>query len=356
MIKAVYIHIPFCQNICSYCDFCKFFYNDKIVDTYLESLEKEIRKYYNSEIIETIYIGGGTPSALNTTQLRRLFETIQIFKTNHLEYTIECNVEDINETQLELFKKFGINRLSIGVQTFHEESIKYLDRHHTKDNAIEKINLAKEYFENINVDLIYAIPGETLETLRQDLEILLNLDIQHISAYSLIIEPHTILNNKGVTNIDEELDSEMYQLIINKLIDFDHYEISNFGKIKSRHNLVYWNNEEYYGFGIGASGYANGIRYDNVKSLKSYNSGKYRFTEEELTVSKQIENEFILGLRKTAGIHIENFFYKYQKDILDIKTVKELISERKLILKDNHLFINPEMLYISNEILIRLME
>ena len=352
----MYIHIPFCEYICSYCDFCKFYYNEKEVDIFLDDLEKEIEKYYNGEIIETLYIGGGTPSSLNIIQLRRLFELTKSFKINNLEYTIECNVEHITEEKLKLFAEYGLNRLSIGVQSFNEKKLKYLHRRHTKEEALDKIKLAKKYFDNINIDLIYAVPGETLEDLEKDLEILIDLEPQHISTYSLIIEPHTMLNNKGASNIDEELDNDMYQLIIHKLQDFEHYEISNFGNIKSRHNLVYWNNEEYYGFGVGASGYINRVRYDNVKSLKSYSSGKYRLVEEKIKENKKIENEFILGLRKVSGIDIETFFNKYGKTVLEMENVKKLIAEKKLILEGNNLFINPEMLYISNDILIEFIE
>lgn len=356
MIKSVYIHVPFCETICSYCDFCKFYYNEKMVDCYLKALKKEIESIYNNEIIETIYIGGGTPTSLSIKQLKQLFEIIRKLKTNNLEYTIECNIENISEEKLKLFKEYGINRISIGVQSFNEKNLKYLNRKHTKEEVFSKIKLVKKYFNNINIDLIYAIPGQKLEELKKDINLILILDVSHISTYSLIIENHTILKNNSVKNIDDELDFEMYKLICEMLKDYEHYEISNFGKIKSKHNLTYWNNDEYYGFGLGASGYINEIRYDNTKSFNAYINGNYRLNEEYQTDKIKIENEFILGLRKKEGINTNLFKEKYDKDIMDMHVIKELINNNKLIYKDNYLYINPIYIYTSNDILLNFID
>jgi len=237
------------------------------------------------------------------------------------------------------------------VQSFNNEKLKYLGRTHAKEQALDKIKLSKKYFDNINVDLIYAIPNETIEELSEDLETIIDLDINHVSAYSLIIEERTILNNKKAQPISEELDYEMYKLICSKMPN--HYEISNFGK-PSMHNLVYWNNEEYYGFGVGASGYVRGIRYDNTKSLKSYEEGKYRRFEEKLTEEERMKNEFMLGLRKTEGIDVLGFKKKYNREITSVNNIQKLIASKRLILEDNRLYINPEFLYTSNDILVEL--
>lgn len=356
MIRSVYIHIPFCETICTYCDFCKFYYNENMVNLYLDALYQEIKENYKNEIIETIYIGGGTPSVLSINQLEKLFEIIKLFKTKDLELTIECNIENISEDKLKLLKKHGVNRISIGIQSMNSNIIKYLNRKHTEKEVFEKMEVVKKYFYNINVDLIYAVPGETLEVLKKDLDLLIKLDINHISTYSLIIEPHTILYNKNEKTIDEDLDFKMYNLICDKLKDFEHYEISNFGKIKSKHNLTYWNNEEYYGFGLGASGYVNNVRYDNTKSFNSYISGNYILNREYQTNKIKIENEFILGFRKIDGIDIDVFEKKYNKKIVEIESVRKMLEEEKLILKDNNIFINPKYLYISNEILLNFIE
>ena len=349
--KSIYVHIPFCTNICSYCDFCKYFYNEKMVDDYLKALEKEINTKYKNEVIETIYVGGGTPTSISYAQLSRFLEILKKINVDNLEYTVEINVENIDEDKIKLLSSYGVNRISIGVQTFNEKYLKLLNRKHNKEQVITAINMIKKYISNINIDLIYALPGQTLEELNKDIDEFIALDIPHISTYSLIIEEHTILNNNNVENIDEELDYEMYKLICNRLKEYDHYEISNFGKLKSRHNLTYWNNEHYYGFGLGASGYIDNIRYTNTRSLNNYINGKYIIEEEELDFNETIENLFILGFRKTNGINIDDTLNKYHINILDIDIVKELIKEKKLLVENNNLKINIDYIYTSNDIL-----
>lgn len=353
---SIYIHIPFCDNICSYCDFCKVFYNSKLVDDYLCSLSNEVDKYYKGEVINTIYVGGGTPSSLSLEQLNVLFSIIKKFKlSDNYEFTFECNIENINYEKLKFLYDNGVNRLSIGVQTFNEKFLKFLNRNHTSDEVFSKIKLAKEIgFSNINIDLIYAIPGETLDDLNHDIDMFLGLGINHISTYSLILEEHTKLYVDGVSNIEEDMDRNMYDLICDRLASngFNHYEISNFSKegCESRHNLVYWNNNHYYGFGCGASGYIGNVRYDNTRSLNKYISGNYRLSEDVLDRNVIIENEFILGLRKVNGINICDFNKKYGNIFYDV--VNRLIKEGKLINDGSNIYINPDYIYVSNSILV----
>ena len=357
-MKSVYIHIPFCSSICSYCDFSKFYYNEVWVNQYLEALNNEIDLNYKGEVLNTLYIGGGTPSCLNIEQLTKLFNIIKKFNlSTKVEFTFECNVENINKEKLEFLYKKGVNRLSIGVQTFNNDLLKILNRHHTKKEVIEKINLAKSIgFNNINVDLIYAIPKEDMNILKNDLDLFLSLNINHISTYSLIIEPNTKLYIDKFKNIDEDLDYEMYKYICTKLKKngYNHYEISNFAKdgYESSHNLTYWNNEKYYGFGLGASGYVNGVRYDNTKNLNKYLNKNYIYESHELELKETIENEFILGLRKVKGINKKNFQDKYNINIKDINHVKKLITDGKLLEDEDNIYINPKYLYTSNDILI----
>ena len=356
--KSVYIHIPFCDNICSYCDFCKFIKKDEWIEKYLCALNTEINSKYKGEKLDTIYIGGGTPSCLNIEQLTKLFNIIKIFnKSQNIEFTFECNIENINEEKLKILYNNGVNRLSIGIQTFNEKYLSFLNRRHIKKDIVEKINLAKEAgFKNINIDLIYALPNQTLEELKEDINEFLKLDITHISTYSLIIEPNTkifINNNK---NIDEELDYEMYKYICDHLKEngYNHYEISNFGKsgYESRHNLTYWNNNEYYGFGLGASGYINNIRYDNTRNFTKYLKGDYIKDFHKLSMEETMENEFILGFRKVNGIDKKSFKNKYNKDIKDIEVVNKLLKSNKLLEDKKNIYINPEYIYISNNILV----
>ena len=358
MIKSVYIHIPFCDSICSYCDFCKFIRNDEWIDKYLNALYNEIKNKYKGEKINTIYIGGGTPSCLNIEELNMLFSIIKVFnKSKNIEFTFECNIENITEDKLKILYLNGVNRLSIGIQTFNEKYLRFLNRNHTKKEIIEKINLAKKIgFININIDLIYALPNQTLNELEKDIEEFLKLNISHISAYSLIIEPNTKLYIEKIENIDEDIDYDMYNLICNKLKDngYNHYEVSNYSKegYESKHNLTYWNNNEYYGFGMGASGYINNIRYDNTRSFNKYLNGEYIKESHTLDLKEIIENEFILGFRKINGINKKEFKNKYNKDIKSIEVVNKLLDKNKLLEDEKKIYINPNYIYVSNDILV----
>ena len=238
--KSVYIHVPFCKIICSYCDFCKFYSNEKWINDYLIALKKEIDDRYMDEVIKTIYIGGGTPSALNIEQLDKLFSIIEVFnKEDEIEFTFECNLNDLTEQLITFLKNKGVNRLSVGIQSFDKGNLKFLNREADYFDAKEKLAMCKKIgINNINVDLIYAIPGQTLSSLKKDLKLMCELDINHISTYSLMIEDNTLLSHKKVLPIDEVLDAKMYKLICSylKRRGFNHYEVSNFAKNKAESN------------------------------------------------------------------------------------------------------------------------
>lgn len=359
-MKSAYIHIPFCKSICSYCDFCKMNYQKEWIEVYLDVLKEEIEEKYADEYLDTIYIGGGTPSCLSKEELNKLFDIIKIFNLNEeYEFTFECNVNDITEELLNILKENQVNRLSIGVESFNNNNLKLIERKHTFEDALTKINLVKNYgFNNINVDLIYALPEETLSTVKKDINQLLKLDIPHISTYSLIIEEHTKLKIKGIKEIDQDLDAKMYEYIVKKLTNnnYNHYEISNFAKkgYESRHNLTYWNNEYYYGFGLGAHGYVHGVRYENTRSFHDYLNGNYILEENILSKQQIMENELMLGLRKTKGINLNEFFNKYDINLQDVFDIKPLLKSKDLIYKDGNIFINPSKLYVMNEILLKL--
>ncbi|MBQ7136733.1 MAG: radical SAM family heme chaperone HemW [Bacilli bacterium] len=355
--KSLYIHIPFCHSICSYCDFCKMFYNEKLVSSYLNSLRNEISKYYQNEIIETIYIGGGTPSSLNCKQLDILFDILKVIKTSsNLEFTFEVNVNDINESLLKKLKNNKVNRISIGIETINDKFLKLIERYHTKEEVLEKINLTKNYFDNINVDFMYGFPEETMEDLNNDLEFFKELDVNHISIYSLILEPNTKLYINNIEPIDENLESNMYFHIIDYLekLGFNHYEISNFEKngTYSRHNLTYWNNEHYYGFGLGASGYINNIRYTDTRSINKYLNGSYRLEADIITKELDMENEMILGLRKIKGVSKTGFLDKFKCRVEDVFDINKLLHKNLLQEDKNYLFIPKDKLYLSNSILV----
>mgnify|MGYP002619296260 FL=1 len=357
---SIYIHIPFCNSICTYCDFCKIFYNKKYINDYLNNLEQEIKVRYKSEIVNTIFIGGGTPSSLDDEELIRLMNIIEIFKLNdNYEFTVECNIESITENKLKIMKKYGVNRISIGVESFDNSIIKLLGRNHTKKDVYNKMGIVKRYFSNINIDLIYAAYDD-INILKSDIDCFLKLDIPHISTYSLIIEDNTMLKINGMKNIDEDIDYEMYKYIEDALEknDYIHYEISNYAKngYQSKHNLVYWNNEEYYGFGLSSTSYINNERITNTKNLRKYLNGEYLDTSVYEDKDIRMENEIMLGLRKFDGIDLDRFKEKFNVSLEDIYNIDNLVRNGYLIRDNNCIKIDKKYMYISNEIIVRILE
>ena len=354
-IEHVYIHVPFCKRICSYCDFCKMFYNDSLASRYLESLEKEF-KSFNLSKVKTIYIGGGTPSVLNRNNLIKLFNIIKDIELySDYEFTFEMNPDDITEDLLIFLKNNRVNRISIGIETINEKFYEFLNRYNDS-TLTSKIELVKKYFDTINLDLMYAFPDETIDDLKKDLDYVTSFNIDHISIYSLIIEEHTVLKNKNIKPIDSDIDNEMYYFIIKYLKDkgYNHYEISNFSKDnkESIHNLCYWNNQQYLGIGLGASGYINNIRYTNTRSINNYLNGKYILEKEIIDKRIEMEYELILGLRKIKGISKTEFFNKFNVQVSDEFDIIELVDNKLLIENDDYIYIPEDKLYISNNILI----
>ncbi len=362
MIESAYIHIPFCSHICNYCDFAKVLYQKKWIFNYLDALKKEIQLNYQNELLKTIYIGGGTPTALDLEEFKYLLEIISTLnKQKEYEYTIECNVESLTEEKVKSMKQYGVNRISIGVETFHKHHLKIMNRHHTKEQVVEAILLLKKYgFQNINIDFIYALPNETIEEVVSDLCNFLKLDIPHISTYSLMIEPNTPFYLNHIKTIEEELDFSMYEKICRTLKKngYEHYEISNFAQpgYESKHNLAYWNNAFYYGFGLGASGYIPEIRYTNTRNLTKYCNGEFCFNQEKIDFKTKMENEMILGLRKLEGVNLIQFKQKYGKEMDSIFPIRQLQKEGKLQVHNRYLRIPEEQLYLSNEILMQFID
>ena len=354
----IYIHIPFCDCICSYCDFCKILYNNKYINNYLDNLEKEINCRYKNELIKSIYIGGGTPSSLSYQELERLFNIIKIFKLdNNYEFTIECNVNNLDINKIKLFKDNGVNRVSLGVQSFNKEILTTLNRSHTYKEVYSVINnLKKNNINNINIDLIYGV-NDNIDIVKKDIDYFLSLDIPHISCYSLIIEDNTLLKINNYQNIDEDIEYEMYKYIENKLTSngYIHYEISNYAKegYQSTHNINYWNNGSYYGFGLGSVSYIDNYRISNTKNISKYNKGIYISNREYEDMNTKMSNDMILGLRKIKGVSISKFYNKYKKDIREVFDIDDLINNKILIIDNDNMYIDSKYIYLSNQVLIR---
>ncbi len=358
-MKSIYIHLPFCKTICSYCDFCKVFYDEKNVVKYLNVLKEEIRDFYNGEDIESIYIGGGTPSCLPIPYLKKLFSYFSLFKINHLkEVTFECNLNDITEELLS-FLKGKVNRLSIGIQSFNPKKLKIMGRSHTFKEALKKITLCRRLgFSNINVDFMYGFKEETLQDMKKDLKRLLMLKPNHISTYSLMVEPNTLLKINHYERCSDERDACFYKEICKllKKEKFQHYEVSNFALkgYESVHNLRYWKNQEYYGFGVSASGYVEKVRYTNTRSLTQYMKGNFVKEREILTKKDIMDYHLMLGFRLVGGFSVEMFEKLYQVKLESVYPIKPLLKNKDLMLKKGNIFINPDKLYVMNEILIKM--
>lgn len=315
MTENVYIHIPFCKSKCKYCSFVSF-PKLELKDNYLKALMSEIKNSYKGELLNTLYFGGGTPSLLNPNEFSKL---IELFNTNSkTEITAELNPENINLDYLNNLKKIGINRLSFGCQTFNDEILKLIGRRHNSKDVENVVNHSfNAGFNNISLDFIYGLPKQTIYDFEKDLKHAINLGIQHISLYGLKIDNNCYFAKHIPLNLpDDDMQAEMYLKAIEILTEnnFEHYEISNFAKpdYTSKHNLNYWDNNTYYGFGLAAHGYENNIRYSNTKDLEEYinNPLKHKNTH-KLSKQEQLEEEIFLGFRKMEGINIEKVNQKF---------------------------------------------
>ena len=340
---SAYVHIPFCTQICYYCDFSKVFIKNQPVDSYLEHLLEEFQSY-DIQKLRTLYIGGGTPTALSAPQLEVLLDglTKNLDLSALEELTIEANPGDLDADKIAVLKNSAVNRVSLGVQTFDDKMLKKIGRSHLEKDIYENIDRLKlAGFDNISIDLIYALPGQTMEQVKENVAKAIGLDIPHMSLYSLILENHTVFMNRmrrGKLPLPkEELEAEMFEYIITELerAGFEHYEISNFSKpsFESRHNLMYWDNAEYYGIGAGASGYVDGVRYKNHGPIRHYlnavEEGNARITEEHLSQKEQMEEEMFLGLRKKSGVSMARFEEKFGRSFEGLygEIVRDLVQQ-----------------------------
>ncbi len=360
---GMYIHIPFCTNICTYCDFSKMYYKKEWVDRYLEALKKEIESYHIQETITTIYIGGGTPSSLNETQLEILLKILEPYSKQVKEYSIEVNPESMNEEKLYLLKKYGVNRLSIGVQTFNESILKKIGRHHCNKEVFHLIEKAKAIgISNISIDLMYNLPNQTKQDILNDLNIVSKLEITHLSYYSLILEEHTILYNEHFDGMSEEEEYEITTLIREKLAkcDLHRYEISNFSLegYASLHNSVYWLNQHYYGFGLGAHGYLENCRYENTRQLSAYLKGEFLLSKEEVIQQESMFETLMLGLRLAHGVSLSIFKKRYGVDLtIEYKDkLESFINKGLLKIKEDHLIPSDKGMDLLDFILLELVE
>ncbi len=363
---SAYVHIPFCTQICYYCDFSKVFIKNQPVDSYLEHLLEEYCSY-DIQQLRTLYIGGGTPTALSAQQLEFLLDglTKNLDLSALEELTIEANPGDLDSDKIAVLKNSPVNRVSLGVQTFDDKMLKKIGRSHLEKDIYENIDRLKlAGFDNISIDLIYALPGQTMEQVKDNVAKAIALDIPHMSLYSLILENHTVFMNRmrrGKLPLPkEEVEAEMFEYIITELerSGFEHYEISNFSKpgFESRHNLMYWDNAEYFGIGAGASGYVNGVRYKNHGPIRHYmkavEASNARINEEHLSQREQMEEEMFLGLRKKSGVSIRRFEEKFATSFEELygQVVKDLCHQGLLQVEGQQIRMTKKGLFLGDTV------
>lgn len=370
-MRALYVHIPFCHQICFYCDFNKVFFKNQPVDEYIEALGDELNMYGKDEAfhtLETVFIGGGTPTSLSAEQLETLLAHIRsVVPTDALrEYTIEANPDELTEEKLRVLYDGGVRRLSIGVQSFNDDLLKALGRTHSADDVEGVIETARRVgFTNMSIDLIYGLPEQTLDDWKETLRRALALDLPHYSAYSLIVEPKTVFYNlqkRGALHLpDASVEGDMFTTLMETMNDAGRvqYEVSNFARpgFESVHNLVYWDNDEYAGVGAGAHGYVDGVRYANIGPLPHYletvqKGERPLLTTHDVTLNESMEEEMFLGLRKRTGVSRTRFEQKFGRTIESVygEPLEQLQADGWLVRRGDAYALTADGLYRGNDV------
>lgn len=370
---GIYIHIPFCKQKCYYCDFVSYSNKCNEVKEYIESLKKEIEEFdFSNYKVTSIYIGGGTPSYIDSIYIVEILSELKeklkcnLIEFKDIEITIEVNPGTVDTKKLNDYKKLGINRLSIGLQSTKNDILKKIGRIHTYQEFLEIYKLARETgFKNINIDLMIGIPGQKIGDLKNTLQDIIKLEPEHISVYSLIIEENTpiekMLENGEIKLPDEDLERNMYWYVKNtlELNGYNHYEISNFAKLgkESRHNLNCWNQEEYIGFGVAAHSYLNGIRFSNTINVEEYiqhienNRKEENIQIEESQSLEDKKNEFMmLGFRKIQGVDIARFKEKFIDNPIFLyrENLNKLVEEGLIEVDLNHIKLTNKGIDLAN--------
>lgn len=366
----LYVHIPFCKSKCRYCDFCSFHAKDSVIEAYINKLKEELifwGKQFAQEEVVTVFIGGGTPSYLKEKYIRQICDMIfQHFQiSENAEITIEANPGTVDLGKLCTYRESGINRISFGLQSTIQEELEYLGRIHTYEEFLQSYDWARQAgFTNINVDLMSAIPKQTIASYEKNLRTIAQLSPEHISAYSLIIEEGTPFYEDE--NLERLLPSEedevlMYQMTakILKEYGYEQYEISNYAKngFESRHNLGYWSHIPYLGVGLNASSYIAEKRFENPSDMKEYlkiqNFDEAYKKARSLSVHEQIEEFMFLGLRKTKGVSKSDFKQRFSHSMASVyeKTLKEAMKQGFIEEKGDRVFLTPRGILVSNQVL-----
>ena len=364
---GVYVHIPFCKQKCYYCDFISYCNKDNLIEDYVKAVKKEIRMQNIQSQITTVYIGGGTPSYIDS---KYIVEIIDEIKKKNLskrpEITIEVNPGTVTKEKLKDYKKCGINRLSIGLQSTQDEILKEIGRIHNFEQFLETYQMARKVgFKNINVDLILGIPNQRIKDLKDSLEKIIELQPEHISVYSLIVEDGTPIANKiekGEMELpDEDTERNMYWYVKNtlELNGYIHYEISNFAKKgrESKHNMNCWKQNQYFGFGVAAHSYRDITRYSNTEKIEEYIKNVMTERLDRNRIIHEIQKEYdaekeymLLGLRKIAGVNISEFKLKFGDNPIYLfrNELKKLTDEGLIIVDEDFIRLTNKGIDLAN--------
>ena len=365
---ALYIHIPFCKQKCLYCDFKSFANAERYMAEYIDALLIELNRIKDKYIFRSLFIGGGTPSFLDERSLSKLMQAVSSLSyIDNAEKTIECNPGTVDETKLDIIKKGKINRLSFGLQSSENHLLKTIGRIHTYEEFKENYYLARNMgFNNINIDLMFGLPNQTLNIYKDTLQEIIKLEPEHISAYSLIIEEGTPFYNMYSKNLlklpTEESERDMYRYTKDKLSEngYYQYEISNYSKegMECYHNKIYWSCEEYIGIGIAASSYIDNKRITNISSIEEYiqkiNNNESVIDEEIINSNiDNIEEYMFMNLRMMKGIDEEEFYRKFNRDIDDIykEVIEKHIKNGLLVREKNRIFLSDKGIELSNYVM-----
>lgn len=308
----LYLHVPFCRTICSYCDFCHAVYQESLADQWLQALARELAMREIAHPVATVYLGGGTPTSLSLRQLDQLLALLDPFASGAEEYTIEVNPESLDEEKAACLAAHGVNRASIGFQTADPAMLKLMNRRHDAEGVRRAMALLRHAgINNLSLDLMYSLPGQTMAQLQQSVQCALDLKPEHLSLYSLTIEPGTVFARRGLQPCSEDLEADMYEWICRQLpaCGFQQYEISNFcqpGR-ESRHNMAYWEYRDFYGISCGASGKEGHRRYDMTRDLKTYLCDPLAHQDIPLRTADEQFETVMMGLRLKRGLFLEQF-------------------------------------------------
>ncbi len=352
---SLYIHIPFCKEKCKYCDFLSF-KNTEFAEEYKNALLNEINAFDCDYAVKSIFIGGGTPSYIDENIIAEIMYVLKKFNIEkNAEITIEANPGTITENKLNVYRQNGINRISMGFQAWQNNLLKILGRIHTRYEFLKNYETVRKYFDNVSVDLMFSLPDQTFENWKETLENITNLNPEHISAYSLIVEEGTPFYHMELNLPDDETDRKMYHYGIDflKTKGYNQYEISNFAKPgrKSVHNCVYWERGNYKGFGLGAASMIDNIRYKNTENINDYINGITIKNKEILTFKDIMEEFMFLGLRMNRGVSISDFEIQFNKNIFDVYgNVFEKFSDY-FVINNDRISLNVNGFDISNKIM-----